>query len=87
MTYLDGLHDEGKREGDTIMGTCGATFTRGGLTLRCDKQDHSDDGGMFDDGHYDFHLDAVWDDSWLWDVGTETFVRTLRVHFRVPEQS
>ena len=82
MTYLDELHDEGKREGDTTMGTCGATFTRGGLTLRCDRQDHSDDD--YDGLHYDFHLDADWTTySWLW--GTET--TTLNVSFRLPEQS
>ncbi len=72
--------------------TCDATFTRGGLTLRCDRhQEHStplvmeDFVGMdMDTDHYDFHLDARWSASWIWDVSIESFVPSLCCYFRLP---
>lgn len=59
--------------------TCDATFTRGGLTLRCDRQEHSTRTD-----HYDFHLDARWSASWIWDVSIESFVPSLCCYFRLP---
>lgn len=75
--------------GDERM-TCDATFTRGPLTLRCDRQAHlTGDKFVYDDtDHYDFHLDARWTFSDVWDLSTETFVPSVCCYFRrLPEQS
>lgn len=70
--------------------TCDATWTRAGMTLRCDRQEHLVLQGLedvvdMDTDHYDLHLDARWSASCVWDVSTESFVPTLCAYFRLPK--
>ena len=65
--------------------TCDATWTRAGLTLRCDRHEHPVEGVYDDTDHYDLHLDALWSESVMFDRSIEDFVPTLCAYFRLPE--